>query len=141
MNLQGIQRKIVYVSLFELFAVVISTAGLAHFSASTVGHAGVAAVVSSAVAVVWNLVYNTAFERWEARQAVRGRSWQRRAFHAAGFEAGLILTLVPFFAWWLDIGLWQAFVLDLGLIVFFLVYNFAFSWMFDHVFGLPASAR
>lgn len=141
MELQGVRRKIVYVGFFELFAIAISTAGLAYFSDSSVGRASVAAVVSSAIAVVWNLMYNTVFERWEARQIVRGRSWKRRVAHAAGFEAGLILTLVPFFAWWLDISLWQAFVLDLGLIVFFLVYTFAFSWVFDRLFGLPASAR
>lgn len=141
MDLQGIRRRIVYVGFFELFAIAISTAGLAYFSDSSVGRASVAAVVSSVIAVVWNLVYNTVFERWELRQIVRGRSWKRRVAHAAGFEAGLILTLVPFFAWWLDISLWQAFVLDLGLIVFFLVYTFGFSWVFDRLFGLPASAR
>ena len=141
MELQGIRRKIVYVSFFELFAIAISTAGLAYFSDSSVERASVAAVVSSVIAVIWNLIYNTVFERWEARQVVRGRSWKRRMAHAAGFEAGLILTLVPFFAWWLSISLWQAFVLDVGLIVFFLVYTFAFSWVFDRLFGLPASAR
>lgn len=141
MDLQGIRRRIVYVGFFELFAIAISTAGLAYFSDSSVGRASVAAVVSSVIAVVWNLVYNTVFERWELRQIVRGRSWKRRVAHAAGFEAGLIFTLVPFFAWWLDISLWQALVLDIGLIVFFLVYTFAFSWVFDRLFGLPASAR
>jgi uncharacterized membrane protein len=139
--MQGLRRKIVYVTLFEVFAIAISTAGLAYFSSSGIGRASVAAVVSSAIAVIWNLAYNTVFERWEARQSVRGRSWRRRVAHAAGFEAGLILALVPFFAWWLDVSLWQALVLDLGLIVFFLVYTFVFSWVFDRIFGLPASAQ
>jgi uncharacterized membrane protein len=31
-------------------------------------------------------------------------------------------------------------VLDLGLIVFFLVYTYVFNLGFDRVFGLPASA-
>jgi len=43
-------------------------------------------------------------------------------------------------AWWLDVSLWQALVMDLGLVVFFLVYTFVFNWAFDAVFGLPASA-
>ena len=30
--------------------------------------------------------------------------------------------------------------MDLGLVVFFLVYTFVFNWSFDAVFGLPASA-
>jgi uncharacterized membrane protein len=97
-------------------------------------------VATSVIAVVWNLVYNTLFERWEARQTVRGRSFQRRAAHAIGFELGFIVSLVPLFAWWLDIGFWHALVLDLGLSLFFLVYTFAFNLGFDKVFGLPASA-
>jgi uncharacterized membrane protein len=30
--------------------------------------------------------------------------------------------------------------MDLGLVVFFLVYTFVFNWAFDRAFGLPASA-
>jgi uncharacterized membrane protein len=138
--MQGIRRRIVFVTLYELIAIVATSAGLAAFSDSGLQRAGVAAVVSSAVAVVWNVVFNTLFERWEARQSVRGRSLARRAAHAIGFEGGLVVTLVPFFAWWLDISLWQAFVLDLGLLLFFLVYTFVFNWTFDRIFGLPASA-
>ena len=140
-NLQGIRRKIVYVTLFELIAVAITSTGLAAGSSSSLQHASVVAVASSAIAVVWNLVYNTAFERWEARQTVRGRSFKRRAVHAIGFELGFIVALVPLFAWWLDIGWWHALVLDLGLSAFFLVYTFAFNLGFDTVFGLPASAQ
>lgn len=139
--MQGIRRKIVYVTLYELIAISASTAGLALLSSSSVSHASVAAVAASVIAVVWNLVFNTLFERWEARQTVRGRSVWRRMAHAIGFEGGLVVTLVPLFAWWLEISLWQAFVLDLGLIVFFLVYTFAFNLAFDKAFGLPASAQ
>ena len=138
--MQGPRRRIVYVTLYELIAIVATSIGLSVFSDSSVERAGVAAVVSSAIAVVWNVVFNTLFERWEARQSVRGRGLARRAAHAIGFEGGLVVTLVPFFAWWLDISLWQAFVLDLGLLLFFLVYTFVFNWVFDRVFGLPASA-
>jgi uncharacterized membrane protein len=138
--MQGIRRKIVYVTLYEVIAVAITSTGLSAGSDSSLQHASVAAVGSSAIAVVWNLIYNTVFERWEARQTVRGRSFQRRAAHAIGFELGFIVTLVPLFAWWLDIGWWHALVLDLGLSLFFLVYTFVFNLGFDKVFGLPASA-
>lgn len=138
--MQGIQRKIVFVTLYELFAIAFSSFGLFMLSDSGLGHASVAAVAASAIAVIWNLVYNSLFERWEARQATKGRSVARRIAHAVGFEGGLVLTLVPLFAWWLGISLWQAFVLDLGLIVFFLIYTFVFNLAFDRVFGLPSSA-
>lgn len=139
-GLQGMRRRVVYVGLYELFAIAITSAGLALGSGSSVERAGVAAVASTLIAVVWNVVYNAVFERWEARQTVRGRSFRRRAAHAIGFELGFIIALVPLFAWWLHIGLWQALVLDIGLSVFFLVYTFVFNLGFDKVFGLPASA-
>lgn len=139
--MQGIKRKVVYITLYEIIAITMSTTGLALLSGAGMGHASVAAIAASAIAVIWNLVYNTLFERWEARQAKRGRSVLRRVAHAIGFEGGLVITLVPLFAWWLEISLWQAFVLDLGLIVFFLVYTFVFNLAFDKIFGLPASAQ
>lgn len=140
-GLQGVRRRIVYVTLCELFAVMFSSLGLAFGSGASLGHAGVAGVFSSVVAVGWNVVFNHLFERWEARQTVRGRSMKRRIAHAIGFEGGLVVMLVPAFAWWLEISLWQAFVLDFGLLLFFLVYTYVFNWAFDRVFGLPLSAQ
>lgn len=139
--MQGLKRKIVYVTLFELIAVACTTIGLVLLSDHSAEHAGVAAVASSAVAVVWNFVYNALFEAWEARQSKRGRSFARRLAHAVGFEGGLVVMLVPLFAWWLDVSLWHAFMLDIGLIVFFLAYTFIFNLIFDQLFGLPVSAQ
>ena len=139
-SFQGPWRRVVYVTLYELIAIVAATVGLAVLTGQGAGHSSVVAVAASAIAIVWNLVFNWAFERWEARQPVRGRSMARRVAHAIGFEGGLVFTLVPLFAWWFGVGLWAAFVMDLGLIVFFLCYTFVFNWAFDHLFGLPASA-
>lgn len=138
--MQGMKRKIVYVSLYEGFAIVAATLGLAGMSGQGMQAAGILAVATSAIAVVWNLVFNTLFERWEARQPVRGRSVARRVAHAVGFEGGLTLIFVPLMAWWLDVTWLHALWMDLGLLLFFLVYTFVFNWAFDRVFGLPASA-
>ncbi len=138
--MQGIQRRIVYITLYEGIAIVAASAGLALLTGAGLGHSGALAVAASVIAVIWNLIFNSLFERWEARQAVRGRSLKRRIAHAIGFEGGLIGLLVPMFAWGLGISLWQALVMDLGLVVFFLVYTFVFNWAFDRTFGLPASA-
>ncbi len=138
--MQGVWRKVVYVTLFEAIAIVVTSLGLSLMTGHGVVHAGVLSVMSSAVAVVWNLVFNTAFEWWEARQADRRRTVRRRIGHAVGFELGLVVLLVPVFAWWLDVTLWQALVMDIGLMLFFLVYTFSFNWCFDRVFGLPRSA-
>ncbi|XAH23995.1 PACE efflux transporter [Xylophilus sp. GW821-FHT01B05] len=138
--MQGIQRRVVYVALYELIAIVAASLLLALVSGQGVAHSGVVAVVASAIAIVWNLVFNYVFELWEARQAVRGRSLWRRVAHAVGFEGGLAVLLVPPMAWWFEVSLLQALWMDLGLLLFFLGYTFVFSWCFDRVFGLPASA-
>jgi uncharacterized membrane protein len=138
--MQGARRKIVYVTLYELFAIAISSTGLSVGSGASLERAGVIAVASAVIAIVWNLVYNTLFERWESRQSVRGRGLARRVAHAVGFELGFLVLLVPLFAWWFDIGLQHALVLEIGLALFFLLYTFVFNWAFDKVFGLPASA-
>jgi len=139
--LQGAWRRVVYVSLYEVLAIALAGLGLMLMSGESMLASGALATATSAVAVVWNLVFNSLFERWEARQPVKGRNLQRRVAHAVAFEAGLVLMLVPLIAWWLGIGLWEALVMDLALVVFFLVYTFAFNWAFDAVFGLPASAQ
>ncbi len=139
-SLQGTRRRVLYVGLYELLAIAIVTVVLLVFTGEGPGSAGGLAVGSSAIAIGWNLVFNALFEAWERRQPVRGRGVARRVAHAIGFEGGLLLWLVPFFAWWLGVSLWQALLMDLGLLVFFLGYTYVFTWMFDRLFGLPASA-
>lgn len=42
---------------------------------------------------------------------------------------------------WLDISPAAALMANLGLLAFFVFYAIAFTWRFDRVFCLPASAR
>lgn len=139
-TVQGWKRRVVFVALYEAIAIAFCSWAFSALTGQSMGHASVLSAAASAVAVAWNVVFNHLFEAWEARQAVRGRSLQRRIAHAVGFEGGLVVFLVPLIAWWLDVSLWHALWMDLGLVVFFLCYTFVFNWMFDLVFGLPASA-
>lgn len=136
-----ITRRVLQAILYETFAIAFVGPVLSFAfdkpASSTFG----LAVVLSAIALTWNYVFNWIFERWEARQAVRGRSFARRLAHGAGFEGGLVLILLPVMSFWLDITPMAAFVANLGLLVFFFFYAIVFTWTFDRVFGLPASAR
>ena len=64
----------------------------------------------------------------------------RRLAHALGFEGVLLIVFVSLFAWWFSISLWDAFLMDAALFVFFLAFTYLFNWAFDTVFGLPESA-
>ncbi|MFN0160556.1 MAG: PACE efflux transporter [Burkholderiales bacterium] len=141
MQLDGIRRRVTYVALYETFALLFGTLGFLSVSDVGVAKAGALSVFASAFAVVWNLGYNSLFERWEAGRAERGRGLGRRIVHAVGFECGFMAVLLPVAAWWLSITWLESFMVNLALNLFFLVYTFAFTWAFDRVFGLPASAR
>ena len=137
--MQGVKRRIVYVGLYELFAIVLSAILLQLMSGAGASSLGIA-VVTSIVAIVWNLVFNNLFEYWERYRTTKGRSIGVRILHALGFEGGLVIFLLPIIALWLNVSVLEALMLELGLLVFFLVYTFVFNWVFDAVFGLPAAA-
>lgn len=134
-------RRILQAVLYETLAIGLVGPVLALiFEQSMASALGLAAVMST-IALVWNVVFNAFFERWEARQADRRRSAWRRLMHGLGFEGGLVILLVPLVAYWLDISWLHALWADLGLFVFFFFYTIAFTWVFDRIFGLPQSAR
>jgi uncharacterized membrane protein len=133
-------RRVLQAVLYESIAIVAVGPALGWMFAEPIGSTIALAVLLSSVALAWNYVFNGWFERWEARQPVKGRSWRRRLLHGLGFEGGLVVMLVPLMAWWLDTTLLKAFVADLGVLAFFFVYAIVFTWAFDRVFGLPASA-
>ncbi|NDY90457.1 PACE efflux transporter [Ideonella livida] len=138
--MQGLRRRIVYVTLFETLAIAGSGAAFEAMAGGGWGTSTGLAVATSLIAVAWNFAFNHVFEAWERRQPVKGRSLKRRTAHAVGFELGLILMTVPLIAAWLQVGWWAALVMDLSLVMGFVVYTFCFNWAFDAVFGLPASA-
>lgn len=133
-------RRVVQAVLYEAIAVAAVGPALGFVFDQPVSSAFGLAVFMSTVALAWNYVFNGWFERWEARQPVKGRSLARRLAHGLGFEGGLVVMLVPVMAWWLNTSLLNAFVADLGVLAFFFVYAVGFTWAFDRVFGLPQSA-
>ena len=139
-GLQGPKRRILYVGLYETIAIIVSSLIFMAIGQKA-SDSGVMAVAASVIAICWNLTFNHLFEKWESRQSVKGRSVLRRVVHAVGFEGGIAAMLIPLMAWWFDVSLWQAAVMEAGLLIFFMVYTFAFNWAFDRVFGLPASAQ
>lgn len=131
-------RRMIYVVSYELIAIMLTTLLLVVLGFGS-GSSGALAVTASAVAVTWNYIWTTIFEAWEARQESQTRTLRRRAVLAIGFEGGLGLILVPITAWLLDVSLLEALRLEVGLLAFFLVYTFVFSWLFDRVW--PPSHR
>ena len=140
-DLSPVARRVVYALLFEGIGLAVSTAGLMVLSGTDALTASTASLGTMTIALIYNYAFNWAFETWERRQPIRGRPWRVRLIHGALFEFGLVVLMVPFLAWWMQIGLVEALVYDIGLVVFFAVYTLGFTLAFDKIFGLPQSAR
>ncbi len=123
-------ERVLHALLYEVCAMALLVPLAALALQKNMLHMGALALMMSTVAMLWNMVFNALFECIE-----RYFRWQRtavvRCLHALGFEGGLVVVLVPLAAWWLSISLWQALLLDLGLILFFLPYTLAFNWLYD----------
>lgn len=132
-------RRVTYAVIFELLAVGFTTLILLILGNDS-GSSFIVGVVSSTVALTWNLIFNWGFEAFERRIGVTHRPWYMRAAHAVLFEGGLVAMLVPAIAWILGISLLEAFILEIGLLIFFLIYTAIYAWTFDRVFGLPEPA-
>jgi len=102
---------------------------------------GVVVVIAATIATFWNYVYNLLFDlamkRWKGSVH---KTLLLRIFHALLFEAGLLLVTLPLIAYYLGNGLWQALVMDVAFVLFYLVYAFVFNWAYDQVFPLPKTA-
>ncbi|SFV11488.1 Uncharacterized membrane protein [Methylobacterium sp. 174MFSha1.1] len=100
---------------------------------------GVIGVGSAVAATAWNYIYNLGFDR--AMQRLVGhtrKSLGLRLAHAVLFEAGLLVILLPPIAWYLGIGLMQAFVMDIAIALFYVAYAFVFNLAYDRAFPLKS---
>lgn len=136
-----VTRRIVYAVSFEGTGIVMSSLFLALVAWQPLAETVPLSVFASILALAWSYLFNWGFEAWESRQSERGRSFRRRAAHAILYEASLTVFLLPATAWFLGVGIVEAMALEVALILFFLVYTWAFTWGFDRVMGLPDSAR
>lgn len=127
---RSIKERIFHGLLFEILAIGIATPLAAWLTGKSLASMGVLSAVISLMALSWNMMFNWAFDMLQQRYMFE-RNFGVRIIHACAFEIGLILMAVPFIAWWIDATLWRAFVVDIGLILFFLPYTFFFNLFYD----------
>jgi uncharacterized membrane protein len=136
-----IARRVTQAILYEVFAILLVGPVLSMLFGEPMGSSIALTIVLSTIALCWNYIFNSIFERWEARQTTRHRTFKRRLAHGTGFEVGLVVLLTPVMAMWLATTWLEALLTNLGLMIFFLIYAVVFTWAFDRVFGPSQSAR
>lgn len=136
--MQGTKRRVTYVFFYEVFSFLICALILAALSGTSISHTGPLSILIAVIAVTVNFFYNYAFEMWEKTQISKTRTMKRRVAHAIGFQIILVMILIPLIAWWMQISLLKAFLLDFSLMVIIPCYTFVYNYLFDHIFGLPS---
>ena len=129
---KSITERIFQAIGFELLAILICTPLLAWIMDKPMLEMGMVTVLIAALALGWNVVFNGMFDRALKRFAIAHTAWTR-VVHALLFEGGLVAMGVPLIAWWLSVSLWQAFLLDIGVLLFFLPYTYIYHWVYDVV--------
>ena len=118
--------------LFEVGALVVLVPLMSWGLGMDLLHLGSPALVLSLCAMGCNMGYNHLFEWLEQRRGWIRTFWVRVG-HTLGFELSFLAVALPITAWWLDMTIIQAFLLDLVFTVFFLVYAFLYNWIYDIV--------
>lgn len=127
---RSLAERALHATLFEVLAIGISAPLAAWLTGKTIMSMGVLTAVIAFMALLWNMVYNWLFDGLQQRYGFQRSMWVR-VLHACGFELGLIFMAVPFVAWWLDVTLWHALVVDIGLVLFYLPYAFFYNLGYD----------
>ena len=128
--LKSTQERFLHALGFEVLALLMCAPLLAWVFEYPLAHVGALSLMVSLVAMLWNMAFNALFDVAQKRRGF-ARTAGVRVVHAVLFELGMIAAVVPLAAWWLSIGLWAAFVLDIGLVLFFLPYTLGYNWLYD----------
>ncbi|MBC8787265.1 multidrug/biocide efflux PACE transporter [Pseudomonas fluorescens] len=115
---------------FEGLALLICTPLLVWITGRPALEMGAVTLGVSVLALTWNIIFNSLFDRLKARLQLANGGWTR-VLHALLFEGGLIIVAVPLIAAVLKISLLEAFILDIGVLLFFLPYTYVYHWGYD----------
>ena len=128
--------RVIHMIGFEVFGILIFTPFAMLVLNESIFNIGVMAIVISLMAMVWNFIYNYIFDLVES--SLDGhrstRKISMRLLHALLFEVGLLIVTVPLVAYWLEMNLVAALLVDIGFVVFYLVYAFFYNYIFDKIY-------
>jgi len=128
----GTMERIFHAVLFEVLAVLLSIGVLMVATDHEVGSLSGTMIIVATIAMCWNFIFNWGFDQFYT-EAKENRSIGLRIFHVTLFEIGLLIFTIPVIAYILEVGLWEAFVMDVGITIFITIYAFTFNLVYDKV--------
>ncbi|WP_077928881.1 PACE efflux transporter [Wohlfahrtiimonas populi] len=131
-NNRSVKERIFHACTFEFFAIVFTILIGVFLLNKPIESMGVLSVLISVTALLLNIVFNWLFDRFFP--FVNGdRPVKIRMLHAIGFEGTLVLFTVPMIAFFLKVSFVEAFMIEIGFLIFFLFYTYIYNWCYDKV--------
>lgn len=137
--MRSTRDRIRHAVAFEVIGLILSI-GIINQMGFDLGRVSAMGLFFSLVATIWNYIYNIGFDHLMIRffNSLQ-KNTMIRVFHSIGFELGLLIVTIPGIAWVLDLGLWETLLLDIGMIVFYLLYGYIYNLAYDKIFPVPAA--
>lgn len=123
-------ERILHSLLFEVIALSLLIPFGSFFSGIDTGSMTGLAVGLSLTAMCWNYVYNLIFDKYFGANRIH-RSLNLRIVHAIVFEFGLLVVTLPAIMWMLNMDFINALILDIGMIIFFVIFAIVYNWCYD----------
>ena len=134
-------QRIWHAIAFEIIGLILIVFILTRFGFDAT-HTGVIGVVFSLIATGWNYFYNILFDKGMLKYTGQlEKTHQHRLLHALIFEFGLLIVTLPILAFWFNISLFKAFIMDIGLVIFYLFYAYIFNLLYDKLFPIKQSLQ
>ncbi|RXJ88967.1 hypothetical protein CRV01_10115 [Arcobacter sp. CECT 8983] len=128
----SLKERLIHSILFEILLVIIFTLLLKLITRDNISTVFTLTIFLSAIAVLWNFIYNWIFDKFVTGPR-EDRSFKIRCIHAILFEFGLLFPTIPVIAYYLNIGIIEAFILDIGFVAFVLVFTVVYNYIYDRV--------
>ncbi|MDP2024946.1 PACE efflux transporter [Sulfuriferula sp.] len=136
--LRSVPDRLRQLLLFEIIGLVLVAPLASWLTGDGIGTLGVLVFAISLIAMAWSGGFNYLFDRIELARGghLSRRGWGVRVLHASLFELGLTLITLPLIVWMLKLPVIEALLLNVGFIVFYLLYALLFNRAYDALFPL-----
>lgn len=125
-------ERIFHAVLFEIGAIISTVWLMGSVTEHSNGLLTTTIILISLIALGWNVVFNALFDKlFQGERLARGLSV--RLLHTIGFELGLLAFTLPLVAFMLNIGWWEAFLMDIGMTLIVMGYSLIFNWCYDYL--------
>lgn len=125
-------ERLFHAVLFEIGAVISTVLLMNGLTDHNTGLLTTTIILISLIAMVWNVVFNLFFDKlFQGERLSRGLAV--RVLHTVGFELGLLVFTLPLVAYMLNIGWWEAFLMDIGMTLIVMGYSLIFNWCYDYL--------